>query len=78
MPVAWRAASSTTRCVSAAGCWISVSVEPRLTAGVTSRSALTTRDAAANPPATSTAIIVPGPSICRPSRRAGSPPGSPG
>ncbi len=64
-PSSARAASPITRCVSPAGCWISVSVEPRLTAGTIMRTSCITAAAASNPPVTSNASIAPGPRICR-------------
>ena len=48
-PISSRAAGSTSRCVSPAGCWISESVAPRLTAGVTSRTDCITTAAACLP-----------------------------
>jgi competence protein ComEC len=77
-PSASRAASPITRCVSPAGCWMSESVEPRLTAGMIIRTSRMTAAAASKPPATSNAIIAPGPRIWRPTSPSGSPPASPG
>ena len=45
IPAARRASGSTSRCVRPAGCSMSESVQPRLTAGVTRRTARMTRAA---------------------------------
>ena len=78
MPVEAFAWSVMQRWVSPAGCWMSVSVEPRLTAETMILTASSTRRAASKPPATSNARTLPGPAICRPRRPFGSAPGSPG
>ena len=70
IPVALRVASSSIRWVNPAGCWIRVSTEPRLTAGVISLTFDIRAAAAAWPPLASKEISVPGPHICVPTSSA--------